>query len=67
MCNSLLECLLVVQWVVGSILLGGARCSSVVRVFAHGAMGHRIDRWINPSWGGPIELFLVPASASRLV
>ena len=32
------------------------RCSSVVRVFTHGAMGHRID----PSWGGPIELFLVP-------
>ena len=29
------------------------------RAFAHGAMGHRID----PSWGGPIELFLVPASA----
>ena len=25
---------------------GGARCSSVVRAFAHGAMGHRID----PSW-----------------
>ena len=43
--------------------LGGARCSSVVRAFAHGAMGHRID----PSWGGPIELFLVPASAPRLV
>ena len=41
----------------------GARCSSVVRVFAHGAMGRRIDR----SWGGPIELFLVPASAPRLV
>ena len=37
----------------------GARCSSVVRAFAHGAMGHRID----PSWGGLIELFLVPASA----
>ena len=36
----------------------GARCSSVVRAFAHGAMGRRID----PSWGGPIELFLVPAS-----
>ena len=35
----------------------------VVRVFAHGAMGHRID----PSWGGPIELFLIPASAPRLV
>ena len=33
----------------------GARCSSVVRAFAHGAMGRRID----PSWGGPIELFLV--------
>ena len=47
------------RWVVGSILHGGARCSSVVRAFAHGAMGRRID----PSWGGPIELFLVPASA----
>ena len=35
----------------------------VVRAFAHGAMGRRID----PSWGGPIELFLVPASAPRLV
>ena len=41
----------------------GARCSSVVRAFAHGAMGHRI----NPSRGGPIELFLVPVSAPRLV
>ena len=41
----------------------GARCSSVVRAFAHGAMGRRID----PSWGGPIELFLVPAGAPRLV
>ena len=39
------------------------RCSSVVRAFAHGAMGRRID----PSWGGPIELFLVPASAPQLV
>ena len=39
------------------------RCRSVVRVFAHGAMGRRID----PSWSGPIELFLVPASAPRLV
>ena len=35
-------------------------CSSVVRAFAHG-------RRIDPSWGGPIELFLVPASAPRLV
>ena len=41
----------------------GARCCSVVRAFAHGAMGRRID----PSWGGPIELFLVPASDPRLV
>ena len=39
------------------------RCSSMVRAFAHGVMGRRI----NPSWGGPIELFLVPASAPRLV
>ena len=36
----------------------GARCSSVVRAFAHGAIGRRIDS----SWGGPIELFLVPGS-----
>ena len=28
--------------------LKGARCSFVVRAFAHGAMGRRID----PSWGG---------------
>ena len=41
----------------------GARCSSVVSVFAHGALHRRID----PSWGGPIELFLVPDSAPRLV
>ena len=38
-----------------SELHGGARCSSVVRAFAHGAMG----RWIDPSWGGIIEVFLV--------
>ena len=38
-------------------------CCFVVRAFAHGAMGCRID----PSWSGPIELFLVPASAPRLV
>ena len=41
----------------------GARCSSVVRAFGHGAMGRRID----PSWGGPTELLLVPASAPQLV
>ena len=45
------------------ILTWGARCSSVVRAFAHGAVGRRID----PSLGGPIELFLVPTSAPRLV
>ena len=39
-------------------LVRGARCSSVVR-----AMGRRID----PSWGEPTELFLVPASVPRLV
>ena len=27
----------------------------LTRAFAHGAMGRRMD----PSWGGPIELFLV--------
>ena len=42
---------------------GGARCSSVVRAFAHGAVGH----WIDPSRSGPIELFLVPGRAPRLV
>ena len=41
----------------------GAICSFVVKAFAHGSMGRRIDR----SWGGPTELFLVPASAQRLV
>ena len=41
----------------------GARCSSVVRAFAHCVMGRRID----PSWAGPIKLFLFPASAPRLV
>ena len=41
----------------------GARCSSMVTAFAHGAIGCRIE----PSWGGPIELFLIPASAPRLV
>ena len=37
-----------------TVLKKGARCSSVVRAFARGAMGRRIDT----SWGGPIELFL---------
>ena len=45
-----------------SVVMGAGR-SSVVRPFTHGAMGHRID----PSWGRPIELFLIPDSAPRLV
>ena len=35
----------------------------VLLIKNHGAVGRRID----PSCGGPIELFLVPASAPRLV
>ena len=31
----------------------GARCSSMVRAFAHGAMGRRID----PSWVDPLSYF----------
>ena len=33
----------------------------MVRAFTHGAIGRRID----PSWGGPIELFLIPARGVR--
>ena len=40
-----------------------SRCSSVVKSFAYGSMGRRIDL----SLGGPNELFLVPASVPRLV
>ena len=43
------------------LFLIGARCSSMARAFAHSVMGH----WIDPSWGGPIELFLVSASVPR--
>ena len=49
--------------VTGNSIYIFTRCSSVVRAFVHGAMGHRID----PSWGGPIELFLVPTGAPQLV
>ena len=38
-------------------------CLRCFGAFAPGAVGRRID----PSWGGPIELFLVPASVPRLV
>ena len=40
-----------------TVLETGARCSSVVRAFAHGAVGRRID----PSWGvgvDPLSYFL---------
>ena len=35
----------------------------MVSVFAHGAMSRRID----PSWGGPTKLFLIPASVTKAV
>ena len=35
----------------------------MVRTLTHGVMGCRI----NPSWGGPIELFLVVARCSSVV
>ena len=53
-CTSLLE-----SHCSSDLQKAGARCSSMVRGFAHGVMGRQID----PSWCGPIELFLVPASA----
>ena len=58
------RCLFFFEWCYFELVWnGGARCSSVVRAFAHGTMGRRID----PSWGEHIELFLVPASVPRLV
>ena len=54
--KSFLVVLLYTQFRVYIHIYEGARCSSVVRAFAHGAMCGRID----PS-------FLVPASAPRLV
>ena len=55
--------LLVIIGVYATMHFQGAGRSSRGRAFAHGAMGRRID----PKWGGPIEQFLVPASAPRLV
>ena len=43
-----------------NIIFANEFCS-MVRAFTHGAMGHKID----PSWGGPIELFPIPASANE--
>ena len=45
-----------------SLFRGERDVAQRYRAFAHGAMGRQID----PSWGGPNELFLVPASAPRL-
>ena len=45
------------RWVSIRLLCrAGARCSSVVRAFAHGAMGRQID----PSWSGPRERDVAP-------
>ena len=54
-CSLASTCYLLLIW---SLIVLVARCSSVVREFAHGAMGRRIDL----SWDGPIELILVQAS-----
>ena len=35
----------------------------MVRAFAHGAMGYRID----PSWGGPIDVFLLTVIVIKLL
>ena len=56
------EDMVLTQFQIASITGMGARCSSVVRAFAYCAMGHR-----SILHGGPIELFLVQASAPRLV
>ena len=49
------------------LVLGDSTSSALIPAilgaFAYSAMGRRID----PSWGGPIELFLVPGSATCLV
>ena len=43
------------------LVCGGARCSSMLRAFAHGAMGRRID----PSWGGPTDCLHCNFNASQ--
>ena len=43
-------------------------CWGVIKnVFIHSACLPAICPSIDPSWGGPIELFLIPASAPQLV
>ena len=60
-------CLSMNPFLLFSSSLNTIRCCynlyQVKSIIARGAVGRRID----PSWGGPIQLFLVPASASRLV
>ena len=58
--------LLVLKDYLAAVSDKGARCSSVVRAFAHGS-------WLMVRWivglilhGGPIELFLIPASTPQL-
>ena len=51
-----------IQWRYTAETHQGARCSSVVRVSVHGTMVVR-----SIPHGGPIELFLIPASAPQLV
>ena len=41
----------------------GARCSSVVGAFAHGAMGRRID----PSWGDGVSIYMKGARCTSVV
>ena len=62
-CRQAPQASILISLAIGLLASRGVRCSSVVKAFAHSVMGHRID----PSWGGLIELFFVPASASRLV
>ena len=38
---------------------------NVLILIYRGAGSSWIDRRIDPSWGGPIELFLIPASAPQ--
>ena len=61
--NYLFVCLFVYLFICVFVSLFVYLFIFVVRMFSHGAMGRQID----PSWGGPIEIFLVPASAPRLV
>ena len=62
-CHDAQFCRSSVRVGVSALVHSGSRKQLRDRAFAHGAVGRRID----PSWGGPIELFLVPASAPQRV